>query len=82
MRKARLAGAGIGAALAGAAGCAGLPEGSGAHPDAGQAATPFTMAEKRCAAQGMSPAVLLQQPIRDVRIGGHQLYRGASLGCE
>jgi len=70
------------AALAGVAGCAGLPVGAPAHPDAGQPASPFSMAERRCAAQGKDPAVRLGEPIGQTRITGQTIYRGASLVCE
>lgn len=85
MRPARRAGlpcALAAAALAGVAGCAGLPAGAPAHPDAGQPASPFSMAERRCGAQHKEPAVRLGEPIGQTRITGQTIYRGASLTCE
>ena len=68
--------------LASAAGCAGLPDGAPAHPETGQAATPFSMAERRCAAQRKVPAVRLGEEIGETWITGQKIYRGASLTCE
>jgi len=85
MRPARLAGpaATVAAAtLLAVAGCGGLPGGAGAHPEAGQPATPFSMAERRCAAQRKEPAVRLGEPIGQTLITGQTIYRGASLVCE
>jgi len=61
--------------------CGGLPEGGSGHPVAGQAEDAFSIAERRCAAQGKTPAVSLRDPIRGVRIGGHQVYRSSTLTC-
>ena len=70
------------AAVLGLTACGGLPEVASAHPEARQPANPFSMAQPRCAAQGKQPAVSLRDPMRGVRIGGHQIYRGASLTCQ
>lgn len=81
VRKAGLAGALATVVTAGAAGCTGLPAGAPAHPDAGQPATPFSMATPRCAAQGKEPAVQLGDPIGRTRFTDQPLYGGASLIC-
>ncbi len=81
-REVGLAGALAAVAVAGAAGCTGLPAGASAHPDAGQPATPFSMAAPRCAAQGKQPAVQLGEEIGRTRFTDQPLYRGASLICQ
>jgi hypothetical protein len=73
---------GAAAALGGIVGCTTLPGGGDPHPGSGQPADAFSMARPRCAAQGREPVASLKEPLRGVRIGGHQLYRGASITCE
>lgn len=70
------------ACLAGAGGCAGLPEGHPPHPEAGQPADAFSMAQRRCTPQGKEAAISLKDPIPGVRIGGHQVYRAKGIVCE
>jgi hypothetical protein len=70
------------ACLAGAGGCAGLPEGQSPHPEAGQPADAFSMAQRRCTPQGKEAAISLRDPIRGVRIGGQQVYRAKGIICE
>lgn len=72
----------LAAALGGVAACTTLPGGGDPHPGAGQPADPFSMAQRRCAAQGKEPALAHKEPIRGARIGGYQLYRAASIICE
>ena len=40
------------------------------------------MAQPRCDAQGKDPQLSHKEQIRNVRIGGQPLYRGASIICE
>lgn len=69
------------AALPWVTACTTLPGGD-PHPEAGQPADPFSMAQPRCAAQGKKAALTYKEPLRNVRIGGQPVYRGASVGCE
>jgi hypothetical protein len=70
------------ACLAGAGGCAGLPEGHPAHPEAGQPADAFSMAQRRCTPQGKQAEISLRDPIPGVRFGGQPVYRAKTIICE
>lgn len=69
------------AVLPAVAACTTLPGGD-AHPEAGQPADPFSMAQPRCAGQGKEAGLNYKEPMRHVRIGGQPVYRGASIRCE
>lgn len=72
----------VAAALVAVTACTAPPGGKASHPQAPQPADAFSMAQPRCDAQGKDPQLSHKEQIRNVRIGGQPLYRGASIICE
>jgi hypothetical protein len=70
------------AALSGIAACTAMPRVDVGHPRDAEPANPFSMAQRRCSAQGKEPTVSYREPIPYVHVGNQPVYRGATIVCE